>query len=207
MKEQYPAKFYQRYDHYLKMNLADVPLFDLINTYTKSKKGVFLDVGCGVGYLLNWLCQNSNSQGVGVDISEAALSLARKLYPNLRLVKAGVFDLPFGKESFDVVLAINLIEHIKNHHQALGEMRRVLKKNGLFILSTPDKNSLYKKIWIHEPTHVHEFSKKEIIQLVSKYFKVTEVKFTNSVGRFNRLINLCFAKFLPCDILIKGEKL
>lgn len=206
MKNHCSYKYYQRYSHYIKKrNLSSIPLFSQIKNWLPKKGETIVDLGCGVGYLLNWLCQGNKYKGVGVDFSREAIKHASQLYPKIHFLKEDVTCLPFPAESFDIALAINIVEHLKDSEKFLKGARRVLKKGGILILSTPDKNSLYRKLFIHDPTHLHEFSFEETIAVVEKFFKIEKVTLTNSIGRFNKQLNFLLSRIFPCDILLYAK--
>lgn len=93
-----------------------------------------LDVGCGTGANLEMLAEFGET--VGVDVAEEALAFchARGLQ-NVRLSTAE--QLPFEDESFDLVTAFDLVEHLDDDVAGLREMRRVLKREGRALLFVP----------------------------------------------------------------------
>lgn len=98
-----------------------------------------LDVGCGNGYYLYLL----NNLGIkvsltAVDSDDNALKSAKEIVDgkNIKLLRADATKLPFKDSSFDKVLMSEVIEHIEDEKKALFEIRRVLKPNGLLILTT-----------------------------------------------------------------------
>lgn len=100
-----------------------------------------LDIGCGYGWCeLNFL-QRGAKRMVGVEISEDDLSTIRKNITDERLsvYVASAIDIPFPDESFDTVVSWEVIEHIPKgtEEKMFSEVCRVLKKGGVFYLSTP----------------------------------------------------------------------
>src|SRR4030067_1446047 len=206
---QYSLKYYGKYRHLLRRDLNDIPAFRVIRDFCETKKGgLILDVGCGIGYLLNWLSTSKNATGVGMDFTSTALKAGNKLFSNLTLVHGIAQNLPFNNGTFDCVIMFNVIEHIEGHfhEHVLIEVRRILKRGGFLIIGTIDKDSIYRALFIHDKTHVHEFGKLEFIKLCSKYFKVKNYVYTNSVGRFPKFVNQLFAEALPCDIILQCQK-
>lgn len=202
----YSARYYGQYSHYLRMNLDDVPLFRFISAKCRGLgPGAVLDVGCGVGYLLNWLGKQG-WRGVGVDLSSAAVAAGRRIYPDLEFFRSSVYDLPFADRSFDAVVSISVAEHLESPRQMVAEMNRVLKPGGALMLSTPEIRSLFKKLFVHDSSHVHEFKKEEIVGLVAEYCDVVDVTVTNSVGRLGRRMNDLVAQLMPCEILVEARK-
>lgn len=121
-----------------------------------------LDLGCGTGYLSNILKQRyPNAKIFGVDISNTALSRARKQYPSLTFVNADAErKLPFHNEHFDLVVSGEHIEHLKDVDTYLQEIFRITKKNGYLLLTTPNLASWLNRLlllvgrqpWYLEPS-------------------------------------------------------
>jgi 2-polyprenyl-3-methyl-5-hydroxy-6-metoxy-1,4-benzoquinol methylase len=116
---------------------------DFVENFTGQElrypRGKLLDIGCSTGYFLleaklrYWEVQ-------GIEISDKAASVARE---HLRLpVKTGVLtEKEFEAESFDVVTAWDVLEHISDPNPLMEQVYRVLKRGGLFILNTPNVSS------------------------------------------------------------------
>ena len=93
-----------------------------------------LDVGCGTGANLEML--GKFGEASGVDVSADALEFCRKR--GLSQVKQGLAeDLPFAEESFDLVTALDVVEHLDDDVAGLKEMRRVLRKGGRALIFVP----------------------------------------------------------------------
>jgi SAM-dependent methyltransferase len=94
----------------------------------------FLDVGCGTGANLEMLAQFGDAEGV--DVSEDALAFCRAR--GLANVRRGAAEsLPYGEGEFDVVTALDVVEHLDDDLAGLREMRRVLRKDGRALLFVP----------------------------------------------------------------------
>jgi ubiquinone/menaquinone biosynthesis C-methylase UbiE len=117
----------------------------------KSKK--ILDLCCGHGIIMAEI--EKSNYTVGLDISYNALNSAKKLNQNSNLINGDVMKLPFKDESFDVVYAAHSLpgyEIILNGNKQstlnewLKEIHRILKKEGVLLLTTPNRNYYaYKK--------------------------------------------------------------
>lgn len=105
-----------------------------------SKKNV-LDVACGVGYGSNILEEKSQpSQIVAGDIYFDGLKYGKDEYSKkINFCNLDAVNLPIRDSVFDVVVSFETIEHIKKPENFLGEILRVLKNDGIFICSTPNK--------------------------------------------------------------------
>jgi methionine biosynthesis protein MetW len=96
-----------------------------------------LDVGCGDGRTSGlWLREHAASY-VGVDVSEPAVHEARRLGLDARPI-TDASELPFSDKSFDVVVCIEVLEHLFQPFDAAVEIRRVLRPGGLLIASVPN---------------------------------------------------------------------
>lgn len=96
-----------------------------------------LDLGCGNGRLFK-LFENKNIEYFGIDVSEKMIEIAKKNYPQGKFLVADVLNLPFPQNYFNEVFAIALLHHIPSESlrlQSLSEIKRVLKPEGLLIIS------------------------------------------------------------------------
>jgi ubiquinone/menaquinone biosynthesis C-methylase UbiE len=132
-----------------------------------------LDIGCGTGYGTAELAQQARS-AVGIDVSSDALVYARAHYPipNAAFLAASATSVPFPAASFDLVTAFEVIEHLDNWHDLLIEARRVLRPDGTFLVSTPNK--LYyaesRAAQGPNPFHTHEFEFEEFRDALTAVF-------------------------------------
>lgn len=107
---------------------------------TGASGGSFLDIGCGTGE--GKAIIGSAGSLVGIDASDEALSIAKsKGYASLQ--KGSVEKLPHPSDSFDGVLALDVLEHIGDDQAAFGECFRVLRPGGSLILTVP----AYQWLW------------------------------------------------------------
>ncbi len=103
-----------------------------------------LDIGCGPGTITVGLAKAvAPGEVVGIDLPESQLSVARQnaaqsKLNNARFVVASIYELPFADETFDVVFAHAVFEHLKEPVSAIKEIHRVLKPGGLVALRSPD---------------------------------------------------------------------
>jgi ubiquinone/menaquinone biosynthesis C-methylase UbiE len=111
-----------------------------------------LDVGCGKGYYV----RDAIEEGIdayGIDTSTYALENALDEVKD-RITFGSLTEIPFGDEEFDVMTAFDVIEHIqpKDTSNAVKEMRRVLKPDGIIIITTPSTNF---GGWVFDLTHIN----------------------------------------------------
>ncbi len=136
-----------------------------------------LDIACGAGYGSALLAQTA-AEVMGVDISPEAVTHARAAYPlaNLQFVVGQASAIPdSGQELFDVVVSFETIEHVDQSTQQafLKEIKRVLKPEGMLIISTPNKLVYSDLPKYHNEFHVKEFYFREFKTFLQQYFKET----------------------------------
>jgi 2-polyprenyl-6-hydroxyphenyl methylase/3-demethylubiquinone-9 3-methyltransferase len=107
----------------------------------KNKK--ILDIGCGAGFLTNALAKEHH-EVVGVDLSSKSLEIAKKsdITKKAAYLQAPGEQLPFPDNSFDVISALDFLEHIEEPQRVIQEASRVLKPGGLFFFHTFNRNFL-----------------------------------------------------------------
>jgi ubiquinone/menaquinone biosynthesis C-methylase UbiE len=142
--------------------------------YLKKKQKV-VDVGCGTGYGSAVLAEKC--EVVGLDNNLEAIEFAKKNYGDkVKFLVSDANKLPLKGRQFDVAVSFEVIEHLKEEKNYLTEINRVLKNNGIFILSTPNISVYGKKVKIKNKYHKHEYSYNELLILLQKYFRKVEVK-------------------------------
>jgi 2-polyprenyl-6-hydroxyphenyl methylase/3-demethylubiquinone-9 3-methyltransferase len=102
-----------------------------------------LDVGCGAGFLSNHLGALGHDV-TGLDLSDDALAVAARHDPRhtVRYQRGDALKLPFEDASFDVVCAMDFLEHVESPEHAIAEAARVLRPSGLFFFHTFNRNFL-----------------------------------------------------------------
>jgi len=99
-----------------------------------------LDVACGGGYFLREMARlfASSTSFHGIDLSGEALRIAGQELPKATYALSVAEDMPFKPRSFDVVTCLGSLEHFLNIGQALAEIRRILRPQGLFLAMVPN---------------------------------------------------------------------
>ena len=102
-----------------------------------------LDVGCGAGFLSNSLALQG-FQVTGIDMSDESLKVARKFdeTKSVEYLFSDAYKMPFPDEHFEVLTAMDFLEHIDRPADMIKEFSRVLKPNGVFIFHTFNRNPL-----------------------------------------------------------------
>jgi O-antigen biosynthesis protein len=130
-----------------------------------------LDVACGEGYGSYFMAEVARSV-VGVDISDEAVQHASKTYkkPNLAFQQGSATNLNFADASFDVVVSFETIEHLAEQAQMLAEIRRVLRPDGVLVISSPNRPIYSEESGEHNEFHVKELDFQEFHKLLSIQF-------------------------------------
>lgn len=137
----------------------------LTDALENKKNARVLDIGCYIGTELFMLPKtNSNIKYWGIDVSEGAIDYAKKLAKN-RGEKNITFQaidankpFPFPKNYFDVVYALELIEHLHEPGKFLAEVHKILKPNGTLILSSPNKKTPLASVISLFPDLLHKWN-------------------------------------------------
>ena len=151
-----------------------------------------LDIACGVGYGSKILADGGSKYVLGIDISEDAVYYAEQNYvkSNLYFQQGNAEQIPSPDSSFDIAVSFETIEHVRNPHTFLKEIHRVLKPEGLFICSTPNKDFYYKPMKINNPYHVSEMTFQEFKEAFEKLFCIQEQYFQSHSQSYHRHIQL-----------------
>lgn len=180
----------------------------------KKDHGRLLDVGFGYGFVEEIL-ENTHLDLYGIDISQIAVKRIRnKIKGNFSV--GSVLRIPYTDNFFDVTLVLEVLEHIPPHDtfKAFKELRRVLMKKGILIISVPLNEGLENlcKKGMNPSGHVRTYTS-EIIkaELEISGFKVKQEQFLYAFRDFYRLKKY-LQKFLlrrrwhPNDIVIAAQK-
>jgi SAM-dependent methyltransferase len=162
-----------------------------------------LDLGCRYGAPTRAYARGN--EVIGVDVDREALAEAAKL--GIETQWADVDEpLPFDDASFDVVVAGELLEHVRDPARLVSEAQRVLRPGGRFVGSVPNAFRLKNRLRFllgrkpeEDPTHLHMFSPDDVRALLDG-FEDPELSFI--AGRFVPLHGRLFAN----DIVFAGRK-
>ena len=141
-----------------------------------------LDVASGEGYGTALLAQVARN-AVGVDISFDAVLHATGAYraDNLSFVRGDARDLPLPDASRDVIVSFETVEHIAEQQRFLEEVRRILRPDGLLVVSTPDRDNYSPSESPVNPYHVKELTSAEFAAELRAYFSEVSVLFQRPV--------------------------
>ena len=131
-----------------------------------------LDVACGAGYGTRILSDEAK-EVFGVDIDAEAVQYAQAHYQggNTHFEVMDSTQIKYPDQSFDAVVSFETIEHIPSPDLFLKEVKRILKPGGLFIISTPNLETVCDGKDVHVPFHVKEFTLKEMLEMLLAFKK------------------------------------
>lgn len=132
-----------------------------------------LDVGCADGSFLDKLLTSfPKSKGYGVDNYGEAVKYGQRKYAHINFQVADACRLPFNKETFDLVICCETLEHLKDPRKALLEIKRVAKKDGVVVIELDSGSLLFRFVWyfwtrfmkgkVWKRTHLHQFNSKKL---------------------------------------------
>lgn len=139
-----------------------------ISTEPFIKKKTVLDIACGSGYG-SFIMSKSATKVIGVDNDKTSIDYAKEKYrsSNIEYRVGDAVNIPLENESIDTVVSFETIEHVKDYQQFLREIRRVLKPDGIVLISTPNELEFSEGNEFHQ----HEFKREELRKLLTKQFK------------------------------------
>lgn len=136
---------------------------------------IVLDIACGEGYGSNFLAQNAKAV-IGIDNDIKTIHHATDKYrrKNLSFIVGSVSDIPIGgKGIFNTIVSFETIEHVAedNQHKFLDEVKRLLKIDGIFLVSTPNRRFCGDNPMFKNEFHLKEFYDHEFKEILCSHFK------------------------------------
>lgn len=154
---------------------SDNPIHQrLLKAYVLAEEKVYgklLEVGCGEGRGINLLLPKVEKFSAIDKIANVVEGLKKK-FPQGSFISGNIPPLPYDDNIFDCVVSFQVIEHIADDNLYLKEISRVLKPNGVAMITTPNRlMSLSRNPW-----HEREYTAEELTSLAMKYFSNVEMK-------------------------------
>lgn len=193
----------------------------IINKFQQNKKITILDAACGLGYGSKILQTKTRSDVIGIDLDLTLVKYLTKVKKNnkIKFLQSDIKSLPFSDQSIDYIVCFETIEHLKKTDgiKVIEEFKRVLKKDGIIIISSPNAviTKLIHKIFpkYNNPFHLHEYQPSELKELFKKnnlqiidsrgqylffpiiYLFTKYLFFLNFLFRPSRLFPLCISRY------------
>lgn len=172
----------------------------------KGHNASILDIACGTGFGSFYLASLGH-QVIGGDLSEDTILDCAKKYKNIHLTfqQMNGTRLPFQNEMFNAVISFETIEHTVDFQLMLSEFKRVVKRNGIIILSTPN-------ILINSPSgiivnkyHTQEWTYEEFLELLNSNFSEINI-FGQQYTRYKNQLSFKFkmSKFIESVLYKRG---
>jgi SAM-dependent methyltransferase len=168
----------------------------LVKKYLKNiaKNSLILDVGSSVGSNLRMLKESGFNNYLGIDVSNLAQEFCHK--KNLgEVLIADICQTNFTDNYFDAIIATDVLEHIKNDELAISEMKRILKPDGVLIITVPCFQSLWSN---HDYLVMHQ-----------RRYRLSEIskKITDQNLKIEESYYFNFLLFLPILVFRKVKNL
>jgi len=182
--------------HHVKGKRIGSSIFkDTRGNFLKDKIGVgkkVLDLGCRDGVLTEQYCEGNNVLGIDVDINALNILEKRLGVSSKYMDINGDWNIPGN--SFDVVVAGEVLEHLYYPKEVVRKIAQVLRNDGVLLGSVPNAFSLINRIRLflgdkdktplHDPTHINHFSLKELKRIMEEYFYDVKI---HPLGKFSFL--------------------
>jgi 2-polyprenyl-3-methyl-5-hydroxy-6-metoxy-1,4-benzoquinol methylase len=178
MKSEYYGEYYEHENNHWWFKWRFDMITQIVESLPRSGGFRMLDAGCGTGQMTKLLEQYG--QAVGLEIAPEALQFARKRGVE-NLVQGSITDPPFAAGSFDLVLSLDVIEHVDNDVQIINSLFDIVKPGGHLIVTVPAFQSLWSS---HDEINQHK-RRYRVKQLETMFtdagFEVSRIAYCNSL--------------------------
>lgn len=190
-------------------------IIQAIHKYSSLEINSILDIGAAEGLMLSVVKKEfPQAKCIGVEYSQELININKD--KSIEIIQGDAQNLPLKDNSFNVAIATAVIEHLSEPFKLLTEAHRVLKKDGILILTTanPFFDKIAHLIGRGDPTHQKTFGLKELKKMFQKAnFQVlsTEGFMMSPCGfpgelKIEKLIKLFKLEFILLNQLIIGKK-
>lgn len=175
-----PDRYYAK--NYFIKKIYWARLQSAVDLLDREKYERLLEIGYGNGALSLTLTRLA-SEYCGIDIHGKEKIISSFFQGNF--LDGSIYNIPFQDSYFDCVICLSVLEHLDNLQKALHEIKRVAKINGDIIIGIPSDNIFMKLFfWLKKSSALesHINGQKELIEIVSREFKITAIKKINIFG-------------------------
>ena len=177
--EMYRIFFQIQRKHWWFATKRDIVLDTIVRHIKLLQSDVILDIGCGSGLMLNPLERIGNVSGM--DMSDEAIQFSSEIFSGT--IKKGSLpnDAPYPKNSFSLVTALDVIEHIDDDLASLASIKDLLRENGKAIITVP----AYMSLWSHFDElneHKRRYTRSELHRkLLDAGFVIEKISYYNTL--------------------------
>lgn len=183
-------------------------ILDTITRYTNlGQSSTILDIGCGSGLMLNALEEIGNTSGM--DMSDDAIQFSQEIFKGV--IKKGYLpnNVPYPENQFDLITALDVIEHIDDDVQSLKTIKSLLSPNGTAIITVP----AYMFLWSHFDElneHKRRYTLTELKKKLEQAgFKIEKISYYNTllfpIAYLVRKLNNLLGRDGASDIDMPGD--
>lgn len=175
----YEEMFWIERNHWWFATRREIILALLEKFLESRKRNKIVDVGCGTGALLGFL--EKYGEVYGFDASPLAVEYAGERGKGVVQQGALPDDIPFGKERFDLITAIDVLEHVQDDVTSLKVIYRLLNERGIFVCTVP----AFRFLWSgHDKVHHHfrRYTRRELKdKLLAAGFEIRKISYYNTL--------------------------
>lgn len=178
MKSEYYSEYYEHENNHWWFRWRFDMITEIVESLPRNESFRMLDAGCGTGQMTKLLEQYG--EAVGLEIAPEALEFARKRGVK-NLIQGSITDPPFSAGSFDLVLSLDVIEHVDNDIQIIDSLFDIVKPGGHLIVTVPAFQSMWSQ---HDEINHHKrrYRVKQVRRMLADAgFTVTQATYCNSL--------------------------
>jgi len=173
---------------------------------------VVVDCASGDGLSSRLMAEAGAAHVYGYDLSPEAVEYARRVnaHANAEFEVASAMELPLEEEAADLFVSLETIEHLDSVNEYLGEVARVLRPNGQFLCSTPNRlvyspgHTLESRPW--NPFHVREYSPDEFRKVLGSHFGQVELRGQSFRSKWRTAALNRLGRLLPFDLAVRANQ-
>jgi SAM-dependent methyltransferase len=149
-------------------NASRTHAIEQIKKYCVTPNPIILEVGCSSGLFLKELRHSfPNASLIGSDVAYQSLIQLSKQQSDIPLLQFDLVECPLPDSCVDVVVLLNVLEHVEKHAEAMQQIKRILKPGGIAILEVPANPNLYDS-YDKMYKHFRRYTAKGLKQLVTE---------------------------------------
>jgi len=175
--EQVPVDYYQKgIERNILQRIWHNNKLKIVVDFIPDVPKTILDVGCASGWFISKISKKfSKAKCYAIDIYDKGIKYAKKTYPKIEFKVADAHKIPYKKNTFDLVICTEVLEHLDTPKSAILEIKRVLKKGGLSIIELDSGNLLFSLVWyiwrklwgkVWNDSHLHSFNIKKMEKMI-----------------------------------------